>query len=241
LSPALLLLLAAILAARNGCLSGKMGKMLFNAMRDREERVRFSGYDVSMFKVFRMFCLAAILSGIGGALFVLQVGFIAPSLVGIVPSIEMVIFAAVGGRASLFGAVYGTLLVNAGKSLFSEQFPAGLAVLHGRPCSSAWWCLFPNGLVGMAGIGGAKSVAGSQFWPSSRPAAANRMPAEVANVVARKEKTHEQQYSFLLSIEDLTVSFDGFKAVDALNLYVEKDELRVIIGPNGAGKTTCWT
>jgi urea transport system ATP-binding protein len=44
--------------------------------------------------------------------------------------------------------------------------------------------------------------------------------------------------NFLLSIEDLTVSFDGFKAVDSLNLYVEKDELRVIIGPNGAGKTT---
>ncbi len=44
--------------------------------------------------------------------------------------------------------------------------------------------------------------------------------------------------NFLLAIEDLTVSFDGFKAVDALNLYVEKDELRVIIGPNGAGKTT---
>ena len=44
--------------------------------------------------------------------------------------------------------------------------------------------------------------------------------------------------NFLLAIEELTVSFDGFKAVDALNLYIEKDELRVIIGPNGAGKTT---
>ena len=44
--------------------------------------------------------------------------------------------------------------------------------------------------------------------------------------------------NFLLAVEDLTVSFDGFKAVDSLNLYVEKDELRVIIGPNGAGKTT---
>ena len=44
--------------------------------------------------------------------------------------------------------------------------------------------------------------------------------------------------NFLLAIEDLTVSFDGFKAVDSLNLYVEKGELRVIIGPNGAGKTT---
>ncbi len=43
---------------------------------------------------------------------------------------------------------------------------------------------------------------------------------------------------FILSIEDLTVSFDGFKAVDMVNLYVDKNELRVIIGPNGAGKTT---
>jgi len=43
---------------------------------------------------------------------------------------------------------------------------------------------------------------------------------------------------FLLAIEDLTVSFDGFKAVDSLNLYIDKNELRVIIGPNGAGKTT---
>ncbi len=43
---------------------------------------------------------------------------------------------------------------------------------------------------------------------------------------------------FVLSIEDLTVSFDGFKAVDKLNLYVDKNEIRVVIGPNGAGKTT---
>jgi ABC-type molybdenum transport system ATPase subunit/photorepair protein PhrA len=43
---------------------------------------------------------------------------------------------------------------------------------------------------------------------------------------------------FLLAIEDLTVSFDGFKAIDALNLYLERGELRVVIGPNGAGKTT---
>ena len=42
----------------------------------------------------------------------------------------------------------------------------------------------------------------------------------------------------VLAVEDLTVSFDGFKAIDALNLYVDKDELRVVIGPNGAGKTT---
>lgn len=99
----------------------KLGTLLL-AMRDKEDRVRFSGYDVSMFRVFA-FCLAAFLSAIGGALFTLQVGFMSPSLVGIVPSIEMVIFAAVGGRMSLVGAVYGTLLVNFGKTYFSESFP----------------------------------------------------------------------------------------------------------------------
>jgi len=100
---------------------GKVGTLLL-AMRDKEDRVRFSGYDVANFKVFT-FCLAAALSGIGGALFSLQVGFMSPSFVGIVPSIEMVIYAAVGGRMSLVGAVYGTLLVNAGKTFFSESFP----------------------------------------------------------------------------------------------------------------------
>jgi urea transport system permease protein len=100
---------------------GKAGTLLL-AMRDKEDRVRFSGYDVANFRVF-IFCLAAALSGIGGALFSLQVGFMSPSFVGIVPSIEMVIYAAVGGRMSLVGAVYGTLLVNAGKTYFSESFP----------------------------------------------------------------------------------------------------------------------
>ena len=101
--------------------TSKLGTLLL-AMRDKEDRVRFSGYDVANFKIFT-FCLAAALSGIGGAMFSLQVGFMSPSFVGIVPSIEMVIYAAVGGRMSLVGAVYGTLLVNAGKTYFSESFP----------------------------------------------------------------------------------------------------------------------
>ncbi len=99
----------------------KFGTLLL-AMRDKEDRVRFSGYDVSMFKV-AAFCLAAGVSGIGGAFFALQVGFMSPSFVGIVPSIELVILCAVGGRLSLVGAVYGALLVNASKTLFSESFP----------------------------------------------------------------------------------------------------------------------
>jgi len=114
------LLLLAMLLCR-WIQTSKLGTLLL-AMRDKEDRVRFSGYDVADFRIFT-FCLAAALSGIGGALFSLQVGFMSPSFVGIVPSIEMVIYAAVGGRMSLVGAVYGALLVNAGKTFFSESFP----------------------------------------------------------------------------------------------------------------------
>jgi urea transport system permease protein len=115
-----LLLLAALLACR-WIQRSKLGTLLL-AMRDKEDRVRFSGYDVSMFRVFA-FCLSALLAALGGAMFTLQVGFMSPSFVGIVPSIEMVIYAAVGGRLSLVGAVVGTLLVNFGKTFFSESFP----------------------------------------------------------------------------------------------------------------------
>jgi urea transport system permease protein len=139
------LLLASILLCR-WIQGSKLGTLLL-AMRDKEDRVRFSGYDVSMFKVF-VFCLAAALSAVGGALFTLQVGFMSPSFVGIVPSIEMVIFAAVGGRMSLVGAVYGALLVNAGKTFFSESFPDLWLFLMAALFIGVTMA-FPNGLAGL--------------------------------------------------------------------------------------------
>jgi urea transport system permease protein len=126
--------------------TSKLGTLLL-AMRDKEDRVRFSGYDVADFRIFT-FCLAAALSGIGGAMFSLQVGFMSPSFVGIVPSIEMVIFAAVGGRMSLVGAVYGTLLVNAGKTYFSESFPEAWLFLMAALFIGVTMA-FPMGLAGV--------------------------------------------------------------------------------------------
>ena len=114
------LLIAAVLLAQFVRRS-KLGRILV-AMRDKEDRVRFSGYDVANFKVF-VFCFAAGLAAIGGAMFTLQVGFMSPSFVGIVPSIEMVIFCAVGGRTSILGAIYGALMVNWARTTFSEDLP----------------------------------------------------------------------------------------------------------------------
>jgi len=127
-------------------LTSKFGRLLL-AMKDKEDRVRFSGYDVSNFKIF-VFVLSAMIAAIGGAMFTLQVGFMSPSFVGIVPSIEMVIFAAVGGRMSLIGVVYGTLLVNFGKTMFSETFPEFWLFLMGG-LFIAVVMYFPNGLAGL--------------------------------------------------------------------------------------------
>ncbi|MDR6662867.1 urea transport system permease protein [Tardiphaga robiniae] len=124
----------------------KLGRILV-AMREQEDRVRFSGYSVANFKIFA-FCAAAMFAAIGGAMFTLQIGFMSPSFVGIVPSIEMVIYTAVGGRMSIFGAVYGTLLVNYAKTMLSESFPElwlfGLGGLF-----IAVVLFFPNGLSGI--------------------------------------------------------------------------------------------
>ncbi|MAY28407.1 MAG: urea ABC transporter permease subunit UrtC [Aurantimonas sp.] len=140
-----LLLLGAIglsMLVRNS----KLGRILV-ALRDKEDRVRFSGYDVAAFKTF-VFCFAAALAGVGGAMFTLQVGFMSPTFVGIVPSIEMVIFCAVGGRLSLIGAVYGTLLVNWAKTSFSESFPELWLFAMGALFIVVVMA-FPNGLAGI--------------------------------------------------------------------------------------------
>lgn len=139
-------LLLTVIVISRFILTSKFGSLLL-AIRDKEDRVRFSGYDVSNFKIF-IFCFAALISAIGGAMFTLQVGFMSPSFVGIVPSIEMVIFAAVGGRMSLIGAVYGTLLINFGKTAFSESFPELWLFLMGGLFISVVM-FFPNGLAGL--------------------------------------------------------------------------------------------
>ncbi|WP_342052057.1 MULTISPECIES: urea ABC transporter permease subunit UrtC [unclassified Cupriavidus] len=110
-----------LMALAVALLRSRFGKVLI-AIRDSEDRVRFSGYNTAHFKAF-VFMLAAILSAIGGAFYTLQVGLVSPGVVGVVTSVEMVIFAAVGGRLSVPGAVVGALLVGFLKSWLSETFP----------------------------------------------------------------------------------------------------------------------
>ena len=126
----------------------RFGKILI-AIRDREDRVRFSGYNTAHMKAF-VFGVAALLSAIGGAFYSLQVGLIGPGVIGVVASVEMVIYAAVGGRLSVPGAVVGALLIGFLKSYLSETFPQSWLYCLGTLFIVVVWAM-PNGLAGLFG------------------------------------------------------------------------------------------
>ena len=124
----------------------RAGRVLV-AVRDSEKRVVFSGYTPANYKLF-VFVVSAGLAGLAGLLYAPQVGIITPAQIGVLPSLEMVIWVAVGGRGSLVGAVLGAVSVNYGRSVLTNYFPelwpfilGGLFVLV--------VLLFPDGLVGI--------------------------------------------------------------------------------------------
>ena len=99
----------------------KCGRVLV-AIRDGENRARFSGYQTASYKTF-VYVLSALFTGIAGALFVPFSGIISPSEMSISNSIDMAIWVAVGGRGTLIGAAVGVFVVNITKTLISESFP----------------------------------------------------------------------------------------------------------------------
>ena len=104
------------------------------AIRDAEDRTRFIGYKVEHVKL-AIFTFSAMLAGLAGALYVPQVGIINPGEFAPLNSIEVVIWVAMGGRATLYGAVLGALGVNYAKTWFTGAFPGDLAVCTGWLCS----------------------------------------------------------------------------------------------------------
>ncbi len=109
----------------------KMGLVL-TAIRDQEQRVRFLGYPVAQYKIFS-FAVAAALAGLAGALYVPQVGIITPNQIGVLPSLEVVVWVATGGRSSLIGALIGAVGINAARSVLTAEFPE-------------WWPIILGGL-----------------------------------------------------------------------------------------------
>ena len=125
--------------------SSRFGRVLV-AARDNENRLRFLGYNLVSIKVL-VFAVSAAIAAIAGILYVPQVGIISPSNMGVVPSIEIVVWVAVGGRGTLIGAIVGALMVSFGRSYFSETYPAIWQYFMGALFVGSV-LLFPQGIVG---------------------------------------------------------------------------------------------
>ncbi len=115
-----LCLVGAYLLCR-GVTRSKAGRVLI-AIRDSETRLLFCGYSPVHFKVF-VFVVSAVLAGLAGALYLPQVGIITPARMGVLPSIEMVVWVAVGGRGTLIGPVLGAFGVNWARSYLTTAYP----------------------------------------------------------------------------------------------------------------------
>ena len=126
--------------------SSKLGRVCV-ASRDAEARTRFLGYRVERVQLF-VFVVSAMLAGIAGALYVPQVGIINPSVFSPLFSIEIVVWVALGGRATLYGAVIGAILVNYAKTVFTGVMPdAWLFALGGLFVVAT--VMLPQGLAGL--------------------------------------------------------------------------------------------
>jgi urea transport system permease protein len=113
--------LAASYVACQFIVTSRAGRVI-RAIRDAESRTRFLGYRVESYKLW-VFVFSAILAGVAGALYVPQVGIINPSEFAPINSIEVVIWVAVGGRGTLYGAAAGAVLVNYAKTFFTGALP----------------------------------------------------------------------------------------------------------------------
>ena len=136
--------------------SSKLGRVLVG-IRDAENRVRFLGYRVEYYKLF-VFTLSSMLAGVAGALYVPQVGIINPSEFAPAVSIEIVIWVAIGGRGSLYGAALGAVLVNYAKTYFTGALPEIWLFMLGA-LFVAVTLFMPKGIVGSIRVfDGVKSI-----------------------------------------------------------------------------------
>ncbi|PYM81175.1 MAG: urea ABC transporter permease subunit UrtC [Candidatus Rokuibacteriota bacterium] len=140
------LALAAALVLARWLVRSKTGLVL-QAIRDNERRLEFLGYDTSGYKIF-VFAISGALAGLAGMLYAPQVGIITPSQIGVLPSLEIVIWVAFGGRGTLWGALLGAVSINWLRSVLTGTYPRLWPIILGGLFVTVIM-LFPEGLLGI--------------------------------------------------------------------------------------------
>jgi branched-chain amino acid transport system permease protein len=194
--------------------------VLWSAASHNERRVAMFGFDTNRLKAVA-FGASGVLAGIGGALYAPQQGLVTPQLCGFGLSAELVIWAAVGGRARLLGPVVGAILIGALTSGLRDRFQfweIGIAILFILVV-----LLFPQGLVGV--------FAPLERWWSRGASRATRVPAPARPTAPDAAR---------LDIAEVIVQVGEVRILDRLSLALAQPGIYCVIGPNGAGKTSTF-
>jgi urea transport system permease protein len=175
------LLVASLLLSR-WLVRSKTGLVL-QAIRDNERRLEFLGYNVASYKIF-VFAISGALAGIAGLTYAPQVGIITPSQIGVLPSLEIVIWVAFGGRGTLWGAVLGAISINWLRSVLTAHSPGLWPIILGGLFVTVI-LFFPRGLIRLG------NRLGALVAPKREVAPAQPEP-DAGGEVARAPKAEER-------------------------------------------------
>ena len=169
------LALGAALVLARWLVQSKSGLVL-QAIRDNERRLEFLGYDTSGYKIL-VFAISGALAGLAGMLYAPQVGIITPSQIGVLPSLEIVIWVAFGGRGTLWGALLGAVSINWLRSVLTGTYPRLWPIILGGLFVTVIM-FFPEGLLGVGSRLKAVLARRVPLAPAAAPAARAYPPSD---------------------------------------------------------------
>ena len=211
--------LLAVLAFGAWLYSAPIG-VLWRALAQNERRLKLFGFDTDQLKAVA-FGVSGLMAGVGGAIYAPQQGIVTPQVIGFGLSADLVIWAAVGGRASLLGPVIGTLVVGSLTAQLRDSLPFWEVLM--ALFFIAIVLVFPRGIVGLA------DPLIRRFPPRKRAKTALAAPGDAAARPPTK-----------LALNDVSVHVGEVTILDKLSVDFEEAGIFCVIGPNGAGKTSMF-
>ena len=193
--------------------------VLWRAVAQNEQRVRFCGFAVQNVKAL-VFGLSGVLAGIGGALYAPQQNLVTPQLCGFILSADLVIWAAVGGRATLYGPVVGAVLIGILTADLRDEISYWEVILAAIFIVVVLY--FRQGLMGFV------EPLFERLW-RRRAGRTLEGPARPAGPQATG-----------FALDDVRVRVGQVRILEGLDLAIDRPGINCVIGPNGAGKTSCF-
>ena len=202
--------------------------VLWRAVAQNEQRVRFCGFAVQNAKA-AVFGLSGVLAGIGGALYAPQQNLVTPQLCGFILSADLVIWAAVGGRATLYGPVVGAVLIGILTADLRDEISYWEVILAAIFIVVVLY--FRQGLMGFV------EPLFERLW---RRHAGRSLESPDRPAGPRDATGPDMGADMGFALDDVRVRMGSVSILEGLDLAIDRPGIYCLIGPNGAGKTSCF-